>query len=206
VSKSEEKRARQEAAGIPDSKPFIDPETADQPSSMDGYHINGVLIAELNLPPQVLAALDYYATDEGMAERNARPMVREPSGIELGADGFTKALDQRRDDVIDRDMDMYEARDPLKEVASSFTGVGMRPKFLSAASVKEGGGTGDWDVVKYPDGHKQHGDPVMVKGMVLGQMPERKAIARNNFYRGRGNQLLKQIGEKHQAEGGLADQ
>lgn len=205
-AKAGEKRARQDAAGIPDSRPFIDPATALVPNPMEGYHIDGVLISEMNLPPQVLAALDYHSTDEGIAERNARPMMREASGVEMGADPFAKSLQQRRDQVIDDDMDMYIARDPLKEVADRFTHEGMRPKFLSADSVKQGGGTGDYEVVKYPEGHSQQGDPVMVKGMILGEMPERRAIARNNHYRNRGNMLLKQIGEKHQAEGGLADQ
>ncbi len=204
--KSEEKRAKQELAGIPDSKTFNNPETAAEPHSMEKYHINGALISDLALGPEILGALDYWCTDEGVAEKNARPDVREPSGVTLGADPFSKALEQRRDQVIDDSMDMYIARDPMKEVADRFTTPGMRPKFLSAASVKQGGGTGDYEVVKYPEGHPQKGDPVMVKGMVLGQMPERRAIARNNYYRAAGNAKLKEIGEKHKAEGGLADQ
>jgi hypothetical protein len=159
------------------------------------------------LGPEVLSALDYWATDEGIAERNARPEMREPSGISLGVDGFGKALQQRRDDVKDRDINLYEARDPFKE-AAQFAGPNMRPKMLSGDAIKNGG-TGDWDIVKYPTDHARAGEPVKVRDMVLGQMPEAKAKARNEHYRARGNNMLKQISEKWKAEGGktaVADQ
>jgi hypothetical protein len=160
-------------------------------------HINGVRIRELNLEPQVLAALDYWGTDEGIAERNARPNVRPPSGVELGRDGFDKALEQRRDDVKGRDMEMYEARDPLKEVADRYVKPGMKPKFLSPARIKDAGGVGDYQVVK-----DENGDPVRVKGMVLGEMPVKRAEARNRHFRERGNQMLRQIGEEYKNSGG----
>jgi len=204
-AKAEERRAAQEAAGIPDSKPFIAEETAQGMSRVEACHINGVLVADLNLDPQVIAALDYWMTDEGVAEKNSRPDVREPSGIELGADPFAKALQQRRDDVKDRDFEPYEARDPLKEVADRYTAKGMRPKFLSAAKIKEYGGTGDHEVVKYPEGHVRAGEPVMVKGMVLGQMPEGRAKARNRHYQAKGGQLLQQIEESSKAQGLAVD-
>lgn len=203
--KSEEKRQRQEAAGIPDSRPFVTSEAEHVESGSDrmlACHINGVAIAELNLGPEVIAALDYYATDEGMAERNARPMVREPSGIEQGAGPFAKALEQKRDDVLDRDMDLYQARDPFKEVADAFVGPGMRAKMLSANKLKRGG-NGDHQVVKYPAGHPHAGDPVMVEGMVLGEMPERRAIARNKHYQNKTADLLAQIEGKHRQAGGV---
>lgn len=209
ATKTEERRKNQEAAGIPDSKLNIAAEPAETGETrILGCHINGVLIADLNLPPQVVAALDYWSTDEGVAEHNANPNVRPPSGVELGRDEFSKSLDQRRHDVKDRDFPLYEARDPLKEVADRYVGEGMRPKFLRANKVKEEA-TGDYEVVKYPDGHPRAGDPVKVKGMVLGQVPESVAVARNAHYRKRGNDMLKQIGEQYLKEGGataVADQ
>jgi len=203
MAKSEQKRQNQELAGIPDSRPFVADESTRLESGVDRIlkcHINGALIADLNLDPQVLSALDYNATDEGVAEFNARPDVREPSGVTIGKGPFEKALDQRRDDVRERDINLYEARDPLKEVADRYAQPGMRPKFLSAGKVKESGGTGDYEVIK--DGR---GDPVKVKGMVLAHMPEERARARNKHYRGRNDQLLKQIEQSHQAEGGVVD-
>ena|ERR1041385_2503184 len=197
--KIEETRARQEAAGIPDSRPSAAPHP--EGSGVDRLlqcHINGVLISELNLDPQVLSALDYWATDEGVAEKNARPNVREDVGrVKLGADSFDKALQQRRDDVRDRDIELSDSRDPLKEVADQYHRPGFRPKFLSENRIKQGGTTGDYEVVKAPNG-----DPVKVRGMILGHIPEEKARARNRRFQQKGNQLLKQIGETYKREGG----
>jgi len=195
------------AGGIGESKNFGVPEDQHIETGIDkmlGCHINGVLISEMNLDSVVLHALDYYATDEGIAEKNARPNVREPSGASVGRDGFDKALEQRRDDVKERDMPMYEARHPLKEVADKYAQPGMKAKFLSRQRVKENGGTGEYAVVK-----DAAGDPVMVKGMILGHTPIENANARNKHYQERGNQLLKQIGETYKREGGataVADQ
>jgi hypothetical protein len=115
----------------------------------------------------------------------------------MGADSFSKALEQKRDDVRDRDYDSYQARDPLREVADAHAVPGMRPKFLSAKGVKDRGGIGDHVIVKH-----ENGDPVMVRGMVLGHMPEAKALSRNKHYRDRGNQMLKQISADFKKEGG----
>lgn len=200
--KAAQTRLNQEAAGIPDSRPSAAPGGADP---ILACHINGVLIAELGLEPHVIAVLNRQMTDEGIAERNARPGVREPSGITQGRDGWDKSLEQRRDDVLDRDMDTWQARDPLKEKAEAYTTPGYRPKFMSAARIKSDGSTGDYRVVKYPAGHPQAGDPVMAKGMVLGEMPERRAVARAKHFAGRGAELVKQVEGKHQAEGGTID-
>jgi hypothetical protein len=189
----------QSAGGIGDSKVFVAPEDQRVPSGVDrmmAAHINGQLISDLNLGPEVLAALDWYATDEGIAEKNARPNVVEPSGIELGADGFTKALQQKKDDVLERGYDSYEARDPLREVAEQYAKPGMRPKFLSEKKTKDGGNR-DYEIVK-----DAKGDPVKVRGMLLGHIPETMAVARNRHYQRRGGELLKQLNEKYKSEGG----
>jgi hypothetical protein len=195
----------QSAGGIGESKIFCASEGSLGESGVDRIlkcHVNGVQIRELNLAPQILGALDYWATDEGIAEKAARPGLVEPSGVTLGRDGWDKSLEQRKDDVLDRDMDLYEARDPFKEMADQFVKPGMRPKMLSAAKIKQGG-TGDHQIVKYPEGHPQAGDPVMVRNMVLGEMPERRAIARNNHYRQKDKDLLAQVEAKHKSLGGV---
>jgi hypothetical protein len=194
-TKAERVRANQEAAGIPDSKPFASP--SSEPTGVDrmlNSHINGVLVRDLNLEPQVIVALSWHATDEGIAEANARPMVRENSGIEMGKGPWEHALDQRRDDVRERGMETFEARDPFKEIADRYAVPGMRPKFMRD---RKDGVTGDHQVVK-----DQKGDPVKVKGMVLAHIPEEKAQARARHYRERGNQFLKQIGEEYKKTGG----
>jgi hypothetical protein len=197
--KSDERRARQEAAGIPDSKPSAAPHA--ELTGVDRLlvaHINGVQISELNLDPQVLGALDYWQTDEGIAEKNARPDVREWAGhTAVGRDGFDKSLEQRRDDVMDRDMSLYESRDPLKEVADRYAVPGQKAKFLSAAKIKDGGTSGDYSIVK-----DAAGDPVRVRGMVLGHMPVERAAAKTKFFREKGNSLLKAIGDTYKKEGG----
>jgi hypothetical protein len=197
-SKGDRTRANQEAAGIPDSKPFAAPHAEPTGETrMLNSHINGVLISELNLPPHVVGALDWNATDEGIAEAALNPNLRPASGITVGAGPFEKALQQRRDDVKVRDMDLWESRDPLKEVADQYAQPGMRSKYLSAARIKDSGGTGDYEVVK-----TDAGDPVRVKGMILSHIPEDKAKAQQRRYQERGNQLLKQIGETYKREGG----
>jgi len=194
----EERARRQEQAGIPDSKVFASP---GPESPTLNCHVGGMLVRDMPLETQ--SRIVYRQTDEGIAEFNQGKSERR---AEVISDEFHTALTQRKDDVLDRDMDLYEARNPLKEVADQFVAPGMRGKFLSAASVKDAGGTGDYVVVKYPDGHPLHGEPVKVKGMILGEMPERRAIAKNKHFRERGNQLLKQIEQKHQADGGSTDQ
>jgi hypothetical protein len=192
------------AGGIGESRTFNNPETAAEPHRMELLHINGVLISELALGPEILCALDYWCTDEGIQEKNARPDAREASGVTAGQDDYSKAMDERRHDVIRRDVPLYQARSPMKELADRFTAPGMRAKYLSADCIADGG-TGDYVVVKYPEGHEKHGEPVRVRKMVLGEMPTEVAIARNEHYRARGNTLLKQIEQKHKSEGGLVD-
>jgi|SRR5215467_2746480 len=191
--KGDEIRANQEAAGIPDSKPFIEPQE-NAITRMEELHINGVLIKDLKLEAPVLAALDYYATDEGMAEKNATRA--EPSGVTVGAEPWDKSLQQKRDDVKERGYNTYEARDPLREVAEEYAQPGMRARYMSQKKLKDGGNR-DYKVVKQPNG-----DPVMVRGMVLGHIPEEVAVARNKYYQRRGNDLLKQLNEKYLNEGG----
>jgi hypothetical protein len=200
------KKIMSKGGGIGESKIFAaeNEEKNAAHERMLECHINGVAIRELNLEPQVLAALDYWATDEGIEEKNSRPNVRPDSGVRLGADAHDKSLQQRRDDVIDRGMELYEARDPLKEVADRHAQPGMKPKFLSSNKVKDLSGAGDYSIVK-----DSNGDPVRVRGLVLGHVPEERAAARNRHYRDKGNQLLKQLGEQYKREGGdtaVADQ
>jgi len=196
--KGEQRRANQLAAGIPESRRFIAPEGERLPCGEDRLlecHIGGIKIRDMNLDPQVLACLDYRGTEEGIAERNAQPQMREASGVRLGADEWNKALSERRDDVKDRDMPLYESRDPLLEVAKKYRVPGMAEKFLSENRIKENSSTGDYQVVK-----DAVADPVKVRGMVLGHMPVEKRNARNAHYRNRGNQMLQQIDQQFQAE------
>ena len=186
------------AGGIGPSKNFGAPEATRLKGGVDrmlACHIDGVLISKMNLDPQVLTALDYYATDEGIVEKNAGRA--EPSGVTMGKDPFDKSLQERRRDVLDRDMSLDEARNPFQEVAEKYAQPGMREKFLSANRVKERGGTRDYEVVK-----DAKGDDVKVQGMLLAHIPKEVARARTARNQARGNQILKQIGQQFKAEAG----
>jgi len=186
-----EKTERQNAAGIPDSKPFGGSAEALDNPVLD-CHVAGVLVRDL--PIEVQTKILWQQTDEGIGARNEG---KSGAHVSVTVEPWQKALDQRRDDVKHRDMDSYEARDPLKEVADAHAKPGMRPKFLSARKVKENGGTGDYEVVK-----DDKGDPVTVRGMVLGQMPEERAKARNRHFQQRGNRILQEMTERFKTEGG----
>lgn len=188
---AEERRARQEAAGIPESPRFGGDPEAEKNPVLD-CHVGGVLVRDM--PIEAQTRILYQQTDEGIAEYNAGKSEHRVSVV---SEDFDKSLKQRKDDVLDRGMDNWEARDPLKEVYDKHISKGMRGKFLSQRRVKENGGTGDYEVVK-----NTAGDPVMVRGMVLGQMPAERAEARNRHYRNRSNRLISEMTDRYKREGG----
>lgn len=194
------KKTIRSAGGIGESKVFCAAPEERLQTGVDrilACHIEGVPVKDMNLSPQILSALDFAATDEGIEEYNSRENVRPASGISAGAQPFDKALQERRDDVKLRDKMLFDSRDPLKEVADRYAKPGMKAKFLSAARIKDSGGSGNYEIVK-----SANGDPVTVKGMVLGHTPIELAEARNEHYRAKGNQILKQITEQYKNEGG----
>ena len=202
---AEKRRAEKiSAQGVGESKLFGGNYAVDENPVLN-LHVGGVFVRDLPIESQ--GRILYQQTDEAIAERNEKARYSDStpaSGIKIGDEPFDKALKQRRDDLGEREMEPYEARDPLKEVADANARPGFRPKFLSPRRVKENGGTGDYEVVK-----DAKGDPVSVKGMILGQMPEARAAARNRFYQRKSNDLLKQITERYKQEGGptaVADQ
>lgn len=198
----------QEVAGIPDSKPFGGRPDDDDP--ILNLHVGGVLVKEMlaAMTPEmaaiVRAGLTYGATDEGIDKRNEG---KTGTGAQVLSGDFENALRQRKDDLRDREMEPFEARDPLKEVADEHVppGQGFRPKFLSQRRVKERGTLGGYEVVKDP----KTGDPVQVQGMILGRIPEAKARARNRKYQANSRDLVNQITKHYKQEGGttaVADQ
>jgi hypothetical protein len=184
-----EMAAKQEAAGIPDSKVFGgSPDALENP--VLNCHVGGVMVRDL--PVEMQGRILWQQTDEGIAERNEG---KSDLHVSVGAEGFDKALQERRANLKDG-YEPFEARDPLKEAADKYVGKAMRPKFLSQRRVKENGGTGDYEVVK--DG----GDPVMVKGMVLAQVPEELARKRNRHYQKVSQERIADITARYVAEGG----
>lgn len=218
-------KTNKSAGGIGESKIFCAPEGSlgqTGAGRMLGCHIDGKPISEMNLDPLVLNVLDYYATDEGIAEKAAAPGLKASCEVEVGppretrhwvaeseagpghfeygtreTNDWGKTLDQREDDVKVRGMTTFTAADPFKRLADKYAKPGMSPKFLSRASIQDAGGTGDYEVVK-----DDHGDPVSAKRMILGHMPTEMAQAKLKHCQGGGNRLLKMIGQQHKAENG----
>jgi len=185
--------ANLEAAGIPDS-PNLARDYEPEPSALLKFHVGGVLIADLPLEAQ--CRIVYMQTDEAMEERNARPEVREPSGIRLGADEVTKGCEKRKDDVIDRGMEPWESPNAMEDLIKRHVAPGFSGKFLSPNRIEKNGTRG-FEVVT-----QANGEPVKVRNMVLGQMPAEKVEKRNKFYRDKSASAAKVIKEQYMAEAG----
>jgi len=191
------KAAAQDAAGIPDSKPFGGVDDENDPILL--CHVGGVLVKDMlaALTPATAAlmrsGLSYHATDEGIAKNNEG---KTGTGAAVVADQFDQSVRHKRDDLRNPDIPNPMAHDPLKELVKKHIKPGMRGKLLSKNRMQENGGPGDYQIVKH------EGEPVKYKGMVLGEIPEEQAQARNRFYQGRSNALMKQITETYKAEGG----
>ena len=188
--KAEEKRQRQEAAGIPDSRPPVAPAGTFPESSILDCHVGGILVR--NLPTQVQTAILYQQTDEGFEERNKGKVE---AAARVTRDEFTGACQARRDGIKVSGMEPWEAPNPLKEVADKYAEPGMSPKFMSPKRLDKEGTRG-FEVVR-----NERGDPVKVRDMVLGHMPISKVEARNKFYRDKANAAVAEITRQYREEG-----
>ena len=170
------------AQGVGESKPFTAPEGTYPESGTLDCHVGGVLVRDL--PSDMQGKILYQQTDEGIAEHN---QGRSEVHVRVTSDPLDKAIQQRKDDQLVRGMEPWEARDPLGEVADAHVGPGMRAKFLSERRNQEAGTRG-FEIVK-----DEHGDPVKVGTLVLGQMPEERAEARNRFFREKSRTAVAQV-------------
>jgi len=168
--------------GVGESQPFVAPEGVFPENAILDCHVGGVLVRELRQDMQ--DKILYAQTDEGIAERNEG---RSEVHARVTSDPLDKAIQKRQDDQLERGMEPWEASDPMREVADAHVGPGMRPKFLSELRNKEHGTRG-WEVVK-----DEHGDPVKLGTMVLGQMPEDRALARNEHFRNKSRTAVAQV-------------
>src|SRR5262249_13196417 len=94
-AKLEEKQRRQELAGIPDSVPFGGDPAADDNPVLD-LHVGGVRVRDL--PVEMQGRILYQQTDEGIEANNEG---KSACRVSVGAENFDKALEQRRDDVLE---------------------------------------------------------------------------------------------------------
>jgi len=189
------------AGGVGESKIFAAPEGTFDDNPILNCHVAGVLVRDL--PEAVQSRIVFRQTDEGIEQEEARILEqnggRPAANVEIGAGPEDKALQQRRSQIKDEDYEPYMARDMMRELADKHVPKGMRPKFLSPSKVKERAGTGDWEIVKVD------GQPVTYKGMLLAQMPEKRARARNRHYQEKSREMLKRNDEQFKELAGGAD-
>jgi hypothetical protein len=121
-------------------------------------------------------------TDEGVAEKAARPKARSS----VVRDEFEKRIDARRDFKL-TEAEPWMAPDPMGEMAAAHCPPGHKPRFLSSAKVQREGLRGWKPVIG------ENGDPVRLGNMTLASMPIEKAEARNAFYRGKDAEKISTI-------------
>lgn len=190
------KQERQELAGIPDSRPHIDPETAEQESPLLDLHMGGVLIREMApvMGPQWLAAINYHQTDEAIAERNQGKV--ESAARVTSSGEFDKKLAQWGDS-FETSMQPWEQPNPMKLLEKRHLTQGFRGRWLSMNTVdKRARGLRGWRPVRDPE----TGEVVKLGTLFLGEMPEELAEKRNAKNRAAGAIALQRQQEERAEE------
>ncbi len=181
------REAAARAQGVGESKQFggdyRPPDVIEREERILNCHLDGRLIRGMNLPAEVLAALSYRHTDEGVEEMNKG---RSNHRIEVGRGPEDKAVDQYRDDRKERRMPKGQARNPMRALLDRHVQPGERPKFLSSSR------TGTDDLDGYTPVLNEQGKPVKYKTMTLGVIPEAEAQARESADRAKDRNRIKQ--------------
>jgi hypothetical protein len=170
------------AQGVGESKRFIAGGTRDPFEHIRGLHMGGQPVEKV-VPIKNAHLITYAHTDEGIAERSAGKAetaahVRSVSGDRARVTATDRdAMLAERYDFRKNELQPWEAPDPMKELVEAHIAKGMRAKFLSPRRMAKDGTRG-FDIVK-----TGNGDPVKLGEMILGQMPEDRAEARNAHYR-----------------------
>lgn len=110
--------------------------------------------------------------------------VREP---------LDKAIDARRAAGNGR-MESWESPDPMKEQASEHGRPGFTQRYISPRHVANGRGFRGFKPVQ------ADGQNVTLGGLILCEMPNSKAEARNQYYRDQGNDAIREAEEHRIAE------
>ena len=138
------------------------------------------------IPPEFAHAIPYPLTDQGREE--ARKGKLQSSGVEFGASQWDKQVKQFNDLP-------FLHNDPLKAASDRHRTPGMVHRFLSPDLDKQRGNPAarGYRVVK-----DEHGDPVRVGDLILGEMPTQVAAARQRHYEGLAEKEMKAIAEEGQ--------
>lgn len=146
-------------------------------------HINGQ-----RLPDGSAHLVPFENTDEGIAERRRRPHA----SARVTSDPLDKAIQERRE-FRTTELEPWEARDPMKELAAAHVGPGMRPAFLSPNVIANQGMRGYQAVMA-------EGEPVKLGNMILCEMPEARAQKRQRHYQDVGRNKLADMQGKFEEE------
>lgn len=133
------------------------------------------------IPPELLSAIPYANTDQGLAERLAKPTAHAT----VTRDALSKRIEERAD-FRRESLEPWEAPDPMKDLADKHVKPGMRARFLSPEKVRRDGARGFEPVI-------DAGDPVKLGEMILAQMPEERAVARNHYYQSLGTEQMSRV-------------
>lgn len=168
-----ERLARQEAAGIPDSKPPI-AETREE-TWRDTCHVAGVPVNDL--PPTLVARLTYAHTDEGTAERDREYAIRLAEGrisrIDMESDQDTerKRFGMMKDQLL-AGASIEEADNPMQDLMDQHLQPGQRGRWLDGEVCDRLGMRGYKPVLD------EHGNKITCGQSFLAAIPEEIAEAR----------------------------
>jgi hypothetical protein len=128
-------------------------------------------------------------TDQGIAERNARPNVRaDATGARVTEGPFEKSLRRMQDQPWAPGANPFS--EPMDQVRRDHPG--MRVRALSPRVCGKRGLRG-WEPAVGKDGEQ-----VRVAGMFMGIMPEDVAEERNAYFAAEGNDALRDIAEQYE--------
>lgn len=130
-------------------------------------------------------------TDDGIAERNAKPNRRASVASVLREPSFDKKLDRMSRAVFMGDDPFKETIDKQR-AADEAVGEHFRYRVLSDRVVQKKG-MREWEPVI-----NEKGDPVKVAGMTLSRMPTDIALMRDAHYQELGNEALREALETQQ--------
>ena len=138
------------------------------------------------MPQRAAAPNPVQAEDIDAAELRIQAQLGGVPAVEVKNGRFERVL-AARDDAED----FFEMPDPVKGAIGQYGKPGMVNRLL-AEKVNKRKGLRGWKIVK-----DENGDPVEVGGMLLGEMPERKARARTRQFQNESRQFVTEIKDSY---------
>lgn len=142
------------------------------------------------IPDDFAHLIPYEATDQGIAERNARPNRRDGKRVEVTAGPWEKGLAKMEDQAFG-DSDRF--KEAVSRLEADPSQAGFTFRMLSDRICSRRGMRG-WEPVI------ENGEPVKVGAMFVGRMPKRLARERNAKYQAEGNDALREVAANYEQE------